>query len=183
MGSSPGGTLRGRLLITGIRSSRWPPFSSVSSKKTNRSLGSSNALWTRHTAFFRLAAQPALATTVASTRRISRPCAGFGVASASIRLISRDSQSPLCPQAVEQADVGDVDQSDRGGPRRHRPQPAGPHAVGQHKAQHIHRTFDGSGTLEGFGLTRTALQRLGSAEPLDHPAQSRFNSESRVIPV
>ena len=28
---------------------------------------------------------------------------------------------------------------------------------------------NGSGTLEGFGLTRTALQRLGSAEPLDYP--------------
>lgn len=94
------------------------------------------------------------------------------------------------PQAVEQADVGDVDQPDRGGPGRHRPQPTGPHAVGQHKPQHIHRTFEGSGTLERFGLTRTALQRIGSAEPLDHtcpvPVQQRIAShpsvESQAIP-
>ena len=71
-------------------------------------------------------------------------------------------------QRVEQANVGDVDQPDRGGRDRNRPQPTFPQAIGQHKAQHIHRTFDGSGTLEGFGLTRTALQRLGPAEPLDH---------------
>jgi hypothetical protein len=72
-------------------------------------------------------------------------------------------------QAIQQTDVGEIGQSDGGGPACHLAQTTIAQAICQDEAQHIHGALDHTWALEGLGFTGTGLQRLGSTEPLDEP--------------
>src|SRR5580698_7518372 len=70
-------------------------------------------------------------------------------------------------QAVQQTDIGDVGQTDRGGPDGCQAKTVLAQAIGQHEAQQNDRVADHTTTLKGFGFTRGDGEVGSTAELLD----------------